>query len=165
MKLTCSAVQVSKPLALHVNAETQRSGLSSQPCAWALGLPVQPLHQWRHTVDLYFHTWPTCARLCLHQSPNSHCTRLLLLHTPAQVEWSKWGADDDGTLDELEENCSADNPSLTAIRQLAIQTADRATGYPKLIKLRPYSTLPDYVEACNKSGRPLPQVSVARAAA
>lgn len=68
--------------------------------------------------------------------------------------------DDDGSLDELEENCAEQNPSLTAIRQLAIQTADRATGYPKLIKLRPYSTLPDFVEACNESGQPLPQVVI-----
>jgi hypothetical protein len=28
-----------------------------------------------------------------------------------------------------------------------MQTADKAVGYPKLIKLRPYSTLPDYVDA------------------
>lgn len=80
--------------------------------------------------------------------------------TTWQVEWSKWGADDDELLNELEENCAEDNPSLTAIRQLAIQTADRATGYPKLIKLRPYSTLPDFVEACSQYGQPLPLVGL-----
>jgi hypothetical protein len=85
-------------------------------------------------------------------------SRVVSLSCALQVEWSKWGADDDSTLDELEENCAADNASITGIRQLAMQTADRAQGYPKLIKLRPYSTLPDYVEACAQSGNPLPAV-------
>jgi hypothetical protein len=83
----------------------------------------------------------------------------LNLYCCLQVEWSKWGADNDASLDQLEENCASDNPSFTGIRQLAMQTADRAQGYPKLIKLRPYSTLPDYVEACNESGNELPQVT------
>jgi hypothetical protein len=65
----------------------------------------------------------------------------------AQVEWSKWGVDDDESMDQLEEACAADNVEFAAVRQLAMQTADKAVGYPKLIKLRPYSTLPDYVDA------------------
>jgi hypothetical protein len=57
---------------------------------------------------------------------------------------------DDSALDLLEEYCGSDAARFSGMRALAMHTADSAQGYPKLIKLRPYSTLPDYVEACSK---------------
>lgn len=67
-----------------------------------------------------------------------------------QFTWHKWGVADDTALDLLEQYCGSDEAKFAGMRALAMHTADSAQGYPKLVKLRPYSTLPDYVDACSK---------------
>jgi hypothetical protein len=67
-----------------------------------------------------------------------------------QFTWHKWGVADDSDCDALENYCASEDARFAAMRALAMHTADSAKGYPKLIKLRPYSTLPDYVEACSR---------------
>jgi hypothetical protein len=67
-----------------------------------------------------------------------------------QFRWHKWGVEDDESLALLEQYCATDDAKFSGMKRLAMHTADQAKGYPKLIKLRPYHTLPDYVEACSR---------------
>lgn len=57
---------------------------------------------------------------------------------------------DDSSLDLLEDYCATNDARFANMRALAMHTADQARGYPRLVKLRPYSTLPDYVDACSR---------------
>lgn len=82
---------------------------------------------------------------------------------PSQFTWHKYGVADDSTLDLLESYCASDDARFANMRALAMHTADSASGYPKLIKLRPYSTLPSYVDACSRycaANRAEPNVKV-----